>query len=419
MQSPPNTARPVRPPDARFRCSVCDGGVGERLLQAPDYPAYLLPLPVGEARSVRRAPITAWRCLECGHLQQSDPDPALQAAIYADYYDHYRMDSVEAQVPTYRQPFEAFVAKQVAELPRGVWLEIGCSNGASVEFLARFADRYVGIDPSSRLEIAQARHPGHTFLAGRFPDAVGDLTFDVAVSQFLLEHISDGGGFLDALHAHARTGAALIAQVPDAGDYATRGQPNFLAHEHTQYFRQAQLELMLRRHGWIPTAWGPRGPSLIVAARRGAPEQPPMPDAALRDWSRQRALYEQRVELPDGPVLFYGIGPLLFWMLGHGAPAGPVYVVDDNPSYHGTAVPGFGWPIQALDPALLSVVRTVVLSLNPIYHETVMARLAATGQACRVLACANGSWHETLLPAPASPDGRAAADPAGALSGSG
>jgi SAM-dependent methyltransferase len=393
MSSAPET---VRPP-ASFRCSVCDGTAGETLLQAPDYPSYLLPLPLDAARAVRRAPITAWQCLECGHLQQSDPDPALQATIYTDYYDHYQMDSVEAQVPIYRQPFEAFVTEQAGGLPRGRWLEIGCSNGARVEFLARFADRYVGIDPSSRLAIAQARHPEREFIAGRFPDAVGDQTFDVAVSQFLLEHITDGGGFLDALHARTRAGAALIAQVPDAGEYARRGQPNFLAHEHTQYFRRPQLELMLRRHGWTPTAWGPRGPSLIVAARRGEPERPPMPDAALRDWSRQRALHEQRVELPDGPLLFYGIGPLLFWMLGRGAPAGPVHVVDDNPSYHGTAVPGFGWPIQALDPALLSSVRTVVLSLNPVYHETVMARLAATGRAGRVLACADGSWHETVL----------------------
>jgi SAM-dependent methyltransferase len=380
-----------------FHCSVCSGGAGEPLLHAPDYPAYLGPLPAAAAGSVRRAPITAWQCLACGHLQQSDPDPVLQHAIYADYYDHYQLDSVEALIPVYRKPFDAFVAQHAPDLPRGLWLEVGCSSGARVELLAQFADRYVGIDPSGRIALARTRYPDREFIQGRFPDDAADLTFDVAVNQFLLEHITDGGAFLDSLHARAHRDAGLIIQVPDAAEFARRGQPNFLAHEHTQYFRRAQLELLLHRHGWRPVAWGPEGPSLIVAARRAQPEPAPLPAAALQDWSHQAALFEGRAQLPDGPLLFYGIGPVLFWMLGHGAPAGPVHVVDDNPSYQGMAVPGFGWTISALDPALLATVRTVVLSLNPIYHDAVLGRLAATGQACRVLAWIEGRWQERML----------------------
>lgn len=392
----PDGERPPVADAAAFHCTVCDQASGEPLLALADYPAYLTPLPRDSAAQVRRARLEAWRCRSCGHLQQPAPDPGLQAAIYEEYYAHYRVDSAEALVPAYRAPFEQFVGGLAERLPRGTWLEIGCSSGERVDFLAGFAERYVGVDPSPRIEVARARHPRHRFIAGRFPDDVGPLTFDVAVSQFNLEHIVACGPLLAALHARSEPDGVLIAQVPDVAEFARRGQPNFLAHEHIHYFRRPQLELLLRRTGWVPIAWGPDGPSLIVAARRSAPERPPPPPAPAQDWSRQRALFEARPALPTGPILFYGVGPLLFWMLGGGAPpGGPVAVVDDNPAYHTLALPAHGWPIQPLAPALITPDTTILLSLNPIYHATVRARLVALGRPCRILAWADGGWHES------------------------
>lgn len=380
----------------QFRCSVCAGGNGEPLLTFADYPAYLVPLPPEIAGSVRRGPLEAWHCHDCGHLQQAAPDCELQRAIYAEYYAHYAADSAEALVPLYRAPFEAFIAANAGLLPRGMLLEIGCSGGERVGFLARFADAYVGIDPSPRLEAARARHPTHRFIAGAFPDDIGTQEADVVVSQFNLEHIVDCGRFLDAAHAHTRAGGALIVQVPDVAAFARLGQPNFLAHEHIHYFRRPQLELMLRRHGWQPLAWGDEGMSLIVAARRAAPQSPAFPDASARDWARQRALFRTRPRLPDGPIVFYGVGPLLYWMLGDGAPGGAVSVVDDNPAYHTMVLPAYGWPVAALASVPLDG-ATVVLSLNPVYHPTVIARLTATGRPCTVLAWADDAWRETRL----------------------
>jgi predicted TPR repeat methyltransferase len=378
---------------------VCGDSSGEPLLHAPSYPSYLLPLPIESAGAVLRADLTAWACRGCGHLQQCAPDPVVQDAIYANYYDHYRMDSVETQVPIYRRPFETFVETHAADLPRGTWLEIGCSNGERVSFFAQFADRYVGIDPSRRIETARARHPGHEFISGRFPEAAGNLAFDVAVSQFLLEHIVDIGSFLDAARARARPRGTLIVQVPDVEEYARRDQPNFLAHEHVHYFRRVQLESVLRRHGWRPVAWGPSGPSLIVAACCDRPALAPPPEPAARDWACARALFDAPVALPDGPLLFYGVGPLLFWLLARGAPAGRVRVVDDNPSYQGMAVPGFGWPIERLDAEIPADAGTVILSLNPIYHRAVLQRLAALGCEARVLAWSGRTWRQAALDA--------------------
>lgn len=390
------------PASTRFRCAVCDGGSGEPLLHAQDYPGYLLPIPSAVAGGVLRADMSVWQCLACGHLQIPEPDPALLRTIFTDYYAHYQMDSVVAQVPLYREPFEAFVTAHAADLPRGTWLEVGCSNGERVPFFERFADRYVGMDPSSRIETARARHGRREFIRGAFPDAAGNLAFDVSVSQLVLQHIVEVGAFLDAAHARTRPGGALIAQVPDIGHYERRDQPNFLSHEHVHYFRGAQLDLVLRRHGWLPFAWGPTGPSLMVAARRAQPMPAPPPEPALRDWSRIRALFDAPFALPAGPVVFYGVGPLLFWMLARSHPSGPVDVIDDNPTYHDMAVPCFGWPIRRFDAQRVSAVGTVVLSLNPLYHDAVLRRLAAAGCAARVFAWTGSAWRETVVGAGAA-----------------
>ncbi len=102
-------------------CAVCGGEALERLLEAPDYPAYLVPLPPALAPGVVRAPLVLWACRGCGHMQQVEPDAEVQRKIYEVYYAHYVVDAAEALVPAYRQPFEAFLHDLTArkQLPRG------------------------------------------------------------------------------------------------------------------------------------------------------------------------------------------------------------------------------------------------------------------------------------------------------------
>ncbi len=339
--------------DLSTECALCAGHSLEPLMVARNYPAFLVPLPDALARSVRRADLPVLTCRDCGHVQQAQPDADLQRAIYETYYSHYQVDTSEALIPHYRDPFRRFFAETFPETTGAKGrrlLEIGCSSGANVDFLRRFASDYTGIDASERIELARKAHPDCTFIKGYFPQALPAGTFDIIVSQFNLEHIGDVRAFLDACSRHVATDGMLVVQVPDIDEFDRNGQPNFLAHEHLQYFRKASFEHGLRLAGWQPVAWGANGPSLICAARRSDTKA-----AATHlngDASLDRIVERFRAapRIADRPLIMYGVGPQLFWLLQFVDRGRVAHVIDDNPGYRGMAVPGSGWPVEVLTP---------------------------------------------------------------------
>lgn len=378
-------------------CSVCAGTDSEVVIQAQNYPVYLLPVPPEVASEVVSGSLVISACRICGHMQQINIDESIQKSLYEDYYSHYSVDSSEALVPHYRIPFEVFYESLGAngDLPGGRILEIGCSSGERVALWRRYFGDYVGIDASTRIELARQRHPDVQFLQGFFPSVRPQGYFNGIVTQFNLEHIPDIAMFLNAAYELSCDDAVLIIQVPDAADWTRKGQPNFIAHEHIQYFRRPQLDLVLRRHGWKAFSWGNEGPSLICAARRTAPDSKARiaeidPMAQPR---AQAALFAARPPLPSGKLAFYGVGPLLFWLL-EGLDAGRIAaVIDDNPRYHGLCLPGGGITVQASTPQAFSQADAIVLSLNPMYHPAVLKKLRSLSIGTNVCTLAEGQWN--------------------------
>lgn len=357
-----------------------------------------MPVPPELATRVAIPPLVLSGCGSCGHLQLSDVDPEVQRLIYEVYYSHYVFDSAEALVPYYRKPFDDFVEGLAAAklLPHGNLLEIGCSSGERVPLFERFSSSYTGVDPSERIVLAKDRFPKHRFIKGYFPEALPKGSFDVVATQFNLEHLSDPAGFVSAIRESATPDTVLLIQIPDAGFYQRTGQPNFLAHEHLHYFRRPQLERLLRRHAFEAFAWGAEGPSLICAARACAASR--RIDAPERDalaWAHaQKKIFDAHPTLPRGPLVFYGVGPLLFWLLLDIERGREIYVVDDNPRYEGQALPGYGYPIRRADRSLLERVPTVVLSLNVIYHSAVLEKLRGFGVPLTVHRIVGGGWSQ-------------------------
>jgi SAM-dependent methyltransferase len=377
-----------------FACAVCGHGEAFEVLSFESYPAYLVPLPLELARDVLRAPLELVACRACGHFQVPHVDAEVQRVLYDVYYTHYEVDTLETMVPAYRDPFHRLVRSLDAEglLPHGRLLEIGCSSGAMVPFLTQFCGEYTGVDPSQRIELARAQYPAHTFVQSYFPSDAVRGPFDVAVSQFNLEHIEDVGSFTRALRAIVRPGGVLLLQVPDAGYFLRTAQPNFVAHEHVQYFRRAQLAMLLARHGFRIERWGEEGASILCAARRDATaiDLPEVTDP-LADAEALRALAADVPVLPRRPVL-YGVGLTLHWLLAHDPEvAEEATVVDDNPGYHGKGVPGYDLTIAKPSAELLRG-RDVVLTLNAIYHERVLERLRAMQADLRVHRITEDGW---------------------------
>ncbi|MBI3298602.1 MAG: methyltransferase domain-containing protein [Elusimicrobia bacterium] len=384
------------------RCLVCGDESVSALFGLDSYPAYLLPVPLAAAREVRRERIELARCAACGHLQIGSFDKEVQRLIYEVYYNHYVVDSAELLIPHYRLPFERFLAKLAGmeTVKKGRLLEIGCSSGQRIPALSALCRSYTGIDPSERIEAARKDNPDKAFIRGYFPDALGDETFDAVVSQFNLEHIADVRAFAENARRALSDDGIFVVQVPDIGEFFRTMQPNFLAHEHLQYFTRRSLANLLTSTGFVPIEWGEQGPSLIVAARKAAAKGTCAPATAEERESamRHEALFIAKPGLPDRPVVFYGVGPLLHWLLSGRAVTAGDRVVDDNPSYEGLALPGSGIPVEKPSAGLFRDVPDVVLSLNQVYHPAVKKKLSAYGLKLNVLASEAGRWVRSELP---------------------
>jgi 2-polyprenyl-3-methyl-5-hydroxy-6-metoxy-1,4-benzoquinol methylase len=343
--------------------------------------------------------LTLTVCRRCGHFQLPTVDPDIQRLIYEVYYSHYEIDSLETMIPAYREPFNQMIESLAADglLSKGRLLEIGCSSGAMIPFLTRFCSSYTGVDPSERIDLARAQYPQHTFIHSYFPSPELQGPFDVAVTQFNLEHIENAGTFVDGLAAIMRPGAVLLVQVPDAGYFLHTEQPNFLAHEHVHYFRAAQLAMLLASRGFAVERWGENGPSIICAARRSDTAIAPIEIVdPLADAIVLRELAMTVPPLPRRPVL-YGVGLTLHWLLVMvPSLATEATVVDDNPSYLGKGVPGYDLLIQKPSSELFEG-RDVVLTLNAIYHERVLERLRTLGASCVVHRMSEHGWTTCSL----------------------
>lgn len=378
-----------------FVCGVCAFTQAIEVFSYSQYPLYLVPLPLAMAGGVPRSPLALAACAACGHFQVPFVDPDAQRILYEVYYTHYEVDTMESMVPAYREPFNQVM--QASVVTKGSLLEIGCSSGAMIPFLNRFCHDYTGVDPSERIEIARNRYPQHHFIRSYFPPSDPIGTFDVVVTQFNLEHILDVSAFVATLAATVRPGGVLVVQVPDARYFLRTGQPNFLAHEHVHYFRRPQLERLLRTHGFDPEIWGEEGPSLICSARRSeSPLSSPVAVDPLADAKALSKLLTTLPALPTGAVL-YGVGLTLHWLLAQSpAFAAGALVVDDNPGYAGKGVPGYDLQIVAPSPALMEG-RSIILTLNAIYHERVLERLRGWGVTGLVHLITDGEWSTCRL----------------------
>lgn len=380
-----------------FDCYICSSKSGKEYFSINNYPAYIVPLPAQFAVNIKKAILPLYACDTCGHMQVPEPDADLQKSIYEEYYNYYVVDSSEALVPHYRTPFISFVneLKASAAMPFGNLLEIGCSSGEKVEFFAGFAKTYTGVDPSHRIEIAKTKFPNHSFVQGYFPDALPKAVYDIIVSQFNLEHILNINKFVASVYDSCNNNGIFIVQVPDANFFLRTQQPNFLAHEHIQYFTKETLALLLQKNGFMPMAWGNDGPSLICAAKK-MDEKVEVDNAAttklLQAVNQQATIFNQAIDLPKN-VIFYGVGPQLFWLLNkYNYDVNEAIIVDDNPSYKGLCLPGFKNEILSLTKEIILQQQNIVLSLNNVYHQTVIEKIKNLGVTCNIILNENNHW---------------------------
>jgi 2-polyprenyl-3-methyl-5-hydroxy-6-metoxy-1,4-benzoquinol methylase len=103
-------------------------------------------------------------------------------------------------------------------LPTGRALELGCYQGESTEWLARYyTDLTVVEAASSLVALAQARlGPAVRFITSTFEEAVLNETFDAIFLINTLEHLDDPAGVLAKIRTWLSPGGRLFVLVPNA-----------------------------------------------------------------------------------------------------------------------------------------------------------------------------------------------------------
>ena len=363
-------------------CSICNTTNLSEVLELKSYPAYIVPVPQNIASTVQKADLKLFCCDNCGHFQSVNPDKELQRLIYEVYYSYYVVDSSESFSPHYRKPFVDFLQKLKKDgnfENKNNLLEIGCSSGQQVDFFKSIIPNYVGIDPSDKIEKAIETHQNEHFIKGYFPESLPNLNFDVIISQFNLEHILDIQDFLSKIYDALLESGIIIFQVPDIEDFVRNKLPNFMAHEHLQYFTKDSLGKLLNAQGFKVLNWGETGPSLIVAAQKQKNKLKidfsENLENSLLNKNQIKTLFHQKPEIPASKVAFYGVGPQLYWLLSLESNFNDFVVCDDNPNYENQALPGYGTKILKPSKSIFSEYSLVVLSLNKFYHQVVLEKL--------------------------------------------
>jgi 2-polyprenyl-3-methyl-5-hydroxy-6-metoxy-1,4-benzoquinol methylase len=144
-------------------------------------------------------------------------------------------------------------------------LDVGCAHGRFLE-TARERFDVLGIEPNAVVAGRTAAR-GLPVRQGSFPDALGAAeSFDVIVFNDVIEHIPDIGAALDDCYARLSEGGLLILNLPSSAGFFYRLSKTFarigwrspferlwqkgLPSPHVHYFRPANLERLVTRHGF-------------------------------------------------------------------------------------------------------------------------------------------------------------------------
>lgn len=131
-------------------------------------------------------------------------------------------------------------------------LDVGCGPGWYTERFARFGD-VTGIDLSEEaIQMAKARFPHINFLAGNLYEiALPAKSFDVVISQEVIDHVDDAAIFVDRVAGVIRRGGYLIVSCANkfvmdrmrSGDFPVQPPQHIARHLDRQKLRQ-----LLRGH---------------------------------------------------------------------------------------------------------------------------------------------------------------------------
>ena len=212
------------------------------------------------------AGLAGWHasCHQCGYESAALQGAINEAAAGARLDEHDRELGLKALRQENFRDIVA-IARRLARPQASRLLDVGCAHGWFLE-TARERFEVLGIEPDEAVGGRTAAR-GLPVRPGYFPDALlpGE-SFDVIVFNDVIEHIPDIRSALDACHARLNEGGLLILNLPNSAGFFYRLSKVFakagwrspferlwqkdLPSPHVHYFRPANLEQLVAKHGF-------------------------------------------------------------------------------------------------------------------------------------------------------------------------
>lgn len=217
----------------------------------------LIPCPCCEGRDFRKlfekGGQSFVKCLDCG-LMLINPRPP-QEDLLDNYTPAYTQKFIR-KTPSKRRRAKRIVSRLGRlYVPRGRWLDVGCSAGFIVEAAQNAGYEAHGVDVEqggiehARNTLGLARI-AHGFLEEqRYPDGF----FDVVSVYEVIEHVPDLNRFVAELKRILAPGGVLEIRTPDVGHwripFRLRDWRMIIPSQHLYYFTRQTLDRVLRKHG--------------------------------------------------------------------------------------------------------------------------------------------------------------------------
>lgn len=364
--------------NASYPCPVCSCNDTGLLELIPNYPAIIFPVDAGI--DVDTKDLEIHQCRQCTHVFQTNVDADFNALLYTKYYKYYPYGNAEFFMKHYREPFERIFSGFVASRASGDLLEIGVSDPKQLDYFNNFDFDTIGLTPED------IKHP--SIISSFYEDHKFDNKFNAIVSRFNLEHIVDLDIFMRKINDDLNDNGIFIAQVPNVESYICENILNLYAHEHIQYFNKKSLTTLFEAHGFsVEAAYNYKSPSLIIVGVKNVDKEQRNIENYAKDTKEIKRDIKSLVEKYfscSQKIVFYGASLSLNGLLYGGdnfisENADNIIILDDNPIITEKNIPSLNIPIQLYHPDLIAEGDVIILTLNSVYHHTVIEKMKRDG----------------------------------------